>query len=201
MRWTGTSPRKKRKAGRLVKHTNETWLTFCMLKTPPAEQLRAIGRRRRYALMNAGEIPRHAGSVSDGDDPRLAVLEHLRVPAWILDVDRQRIVWANEEGLRFWGADDLGDLNDRDLSDTSASVQRNLERTRDDCAPPHRPRRRRALDALPARHAAQRGDGARALPARRRAHGAARPHRQPTPTSRPPERSRALRRCCTPPRW
>ena len=84
--------------------------------------------------MNAGEIPRHDGSVGDGDDPRLAVLEHLRVPAWILDVDRQRIIWANEEGLRFWGADDLGEMNDRDLSDTSPSVQRNLERTRDDCA-------------------------------------------------------------------
>ena len=83
--------------------------------------------------MNAGEVPRHARSTGDGDDPRLAVLEHLRVPVWVLDVDEQCIVWANAEGLRFWGADDLSALHGRDLSDTSPSVRRNLERTRDDC--------------------------------------------------------------------
>ena len=78
--------------------------------------------------------PESPDSLLAPDDPRLAVLDHLRVPAWVLDVDAQRIVWANADGLRFWRAEDRDALHSRDLSDTSASVQRNLERTRDDCA-------------------------------------------------------------------
>lgn len=40
-------------------------------------------------------------------------LAHLDQPAWLWDFERLRIVWANDEGIRFWKADNLFDLLDR----------------------------------------------------------------------------------------
>ena len=76
----------------------------------------------------------NAGDPLEENDPYLAALKPLRVPLWILDVDERRILWANAEGLQFWQAESLAALRQRDLSDMSPSVQRNLERTRSDCA-------------------------------------------------------------------
>ena len=83
--------------------------------------------------------PEDPGMPLDAEDPRLAVLTQMRVPIWILDVDEERILWANDEGLRFWRAADREELSRRDLSDMSSSVQRNLRRTRNDCARTGRP--------------------------------------------------------------
>jgi len=41
---------------------------------------------------------------------------------WIWDPDRQRIVWANEAGLRFWGEQSLLDLVERDFAPFDEAV-------------------------------------------------------------------------------
>ena len=55
----------------------------------------------------------------------MAELEHLRhlsVPLWIFDLTHQRIWWANDLGLDFWGATSLQALTEREFSSDSAMV-------------------------------------------------------------------------------
>ncbi len=67
-------------------------------------------------------------------DSSLSVMESLRIPVWVFDVDRMRILWANREALSFWNAESLQQLRNRDMSvDMSVSVRKRLLQTRDDC--------------------------------------------------------------------
>ena len=45
------------------------------------------------------------------------------VANWVWDVERQRIVSANEPGIRFWGERSLDELIDRDFSDADEAVR------------------------------------------------------------------------------
>ena len=74
-------------------------------------------------------------------DPGLALLHHVGVPAWVYDVDRCRILWANVAGLAFWSARDSVELSRRDLSGSSPQVARRLEQYRSDATRRSRPLR------------------------------------------------------------
>ena len=51
----------------------------------------------------------------------------LHLPAWVFDMLRLRMVWANATGLRFWRAASLAELLERNFSDASpATVSRML---------------------------------------------------------------------------
>lgn len=47
-------------------------------------------------------------------------------PAWVFDVERQRIWHANEKGLEFWRAGSIAELSQREFSSDSASVKDRL---------------------------------------------------------------------------
>ena len=53
-------------------------------------------------------------------------LQHLTTPLWVFDVDRNRIWWANNQGLAFWKAASVEELWQRDFSSDSATVQKRL---------------------------------------------------------------------------
>jgi PAS domain S-box-containing protein len=53
-------------------------------------------------------------------------LQHLTTPLWIFDVDRNRIWWANNQGLAFWKARSVEELRKRDFSSDSATVRKRL---------------------------------------------------------------------------
>ena len=61
------------------------------------------------------------------------ILDRLSVVAWIFDIDRGRVVWANRAGLALWRAEDVASLAARDMGrDMSASVARRLRQYQDD---------------------------------------------------------------------
>jgi diguanylate cyclase (GGDEF)-like protein len=54
-----------------------------------------------------------------------------RFPVWVLDIDRQRVVWANEPALDLWASPSMDELAARDLSqDMTSSIRARLQ----DCA-------------------------------------------------------------------
>jgi diguanylate cyclase (GGDEF)-like protein len=56
-----------------------------------------------------------------------ALLGPSRTPHWVLDLQENRILWANDSALRLWQAPDLATLAARDLNaDMSTSVQQRL---------------------------------------------------------------------------
>lgn len=67
----------------------------------------------------------------DGDSSfqqRVKLLERLRQPVWVFDIDNSRIVWGNPSCLSFWQADSLEELVSRDMaSDMSETVARRLK--------------------------------------------------------------------------
>lgn len=67
----------------------------------------------------------------------LSPLEIIEAPIWVFDVDRHRMWWANEAGLRFWQAPSLSDLLARDYSNDSSSVRRRLRTVVDEVKPGH----------------------------------------------------------------
>jgi diguanylate cyclase (GGDEF)-like protein len=61
------------------------------------------------------------------DHASLAVLELVRTPVWIFDIDHHRVHWANTAALAVWNAPNLAELCGRDMgSDMSASVRTRL---------------------------------------------------------------------------
>lgn len=60
------------------------------------------------------------------DENDLRQLRNLSTPVWIFDVDRNFIWWANAKGLSFWKAGSLQELQKRDFSTDSATVQDRL---------------------------------------------------------------------------
>lgn len=56
-------------------------------------------------------------------EERIAVLETIAIPIWIIDYVNQKMVWANEKALLLWGANDLADLKARDFTKPSEAVR------------------------------------------------------------------------------
>ena len=63
-------------------------------------------------------------SFTDIDD--LNAWRLLSAPLWIFDVERQRIWWANESGLKFWHAGSVSELGAREYSTDSTTVVERL---------------------------------------------------------------------------
>lgn len=57
-----------------------------------------------------------------------AGLDLFALPAWVLDPDTIRIVWANAPAAELWGAPDRADLLTRDFSDISAPMRARVAR-------------------------------------------------------------------------
>jgi PAS domain S-box-containing protein len=58
-----------------------------------------------------------------GDNaPTLDELGRAELPAWLWDVERLRVVWANRAGIAVWGGETLFDLIDRRFSNGDAGV-------------------------------------------------------------------------------
>ena len=60
------------------------------------------------------------------DHTDLGHYQWLNVPAWVFDVDRLRIVWANEAALAYWRADSAEELLSRDFDDVSPAMRARL---------------------------------------------------------------------------
>lgn len=57
----------------------------------------------------------------------LGLLDELRTPVWVFDIDRRRVHWANAAALDVWRAQSLPELSARDMGkDMSASVAARL---------------------------------------------------------------------------
>ncbi|WP_313073746.1 putative bifunctional diguanylate cyclase/phosphodiesterase [Melaminivora sp.] len=68
------------------------------------------------------------------DVSALALLARLVHPVWVFDVDHSRVHWANAAALALWHADDLRELNARDMaSDMSEPVARRLRQYQREC--------------------------------------------------------------------
>ena len=58
----------------------------------------------------------------------LAMLDALRTPVWVFDIDRRRVHWANQAALNIWRSPSLEELRSRDMGqDMSATVAARLE--------------------------------------------------------------------------
>jgi len=65
----------------------------------------------------------------------LAALDLLAQPIWILDLDRDRIWWANRSALGLWHAESLDELLARDLSADSPAVKLRMRELREALPP------------------------------------------------------------------
>lgn len=66
-------------------------------------------------------------------EPHHFLMERLKTPAWIFDIDNSRIVWANRAAVDIWRAESLAELTSRDLGkDMSVSVSRRLKQYQED---------------------------------------------------------------------
>lgn len=54
---------------------------------------------------------------------RVAVLETVAIPIWIIDYVNQKMLWGNTRALALWGATDLADLTGRDFTRASEAVR------------------------------------------------------------------------------
>lgn len=62
-----------------------------------------------------------------------ALMDRLTTPAWVFDIDRSRVAWANRAALEVWQAATLAELVGRDLSkDMSVSVAQRLRQYQED---------------------------------------------------------------------
>lgn len=60
-------------------------------------------------------------------------LDRLKTALWVFDIDRSRVVWANQAALRVWRAATLDELQARDMSvDMSPAVARRLRQYQED---------------------------------------------------------------------
>lgn len=57
----------------------------------------------------------------------LAVLDLVGCPLWVFDLTRNGIWWANRAALRFWHADSVDELRQRDFSTDSPSIRKRLQ--------------------------------------------------------------------------
>jgi diguanylate cyclase len=60
-------------------------------------------------------------------------IDRLATPVWVFDIDRSRVVWANQAALDVWQAGSLAELTNRDLGkDMSISVAKRLKQYQED---------------------------------------------------------------------
>ncbi|HEU4412111.1 MAG TPA: STAS domain-containing protein [Polyangiaceae bacterium] len=57
---------------------------------------------------------------------RLAVLEEIALPIWVMDTVQLRMLWANQRGLELWGSPSLDEFLARDFSTVSPSMRTRL---------------------------------------------------------------------------
>jgi len=79
--------------------------------TPREEQAPAAGPRERRTFINRSS---------------LGLLELIRHPIWVFDIQLHKIWWANPAALRFWQADSLEELLSRSFATDSDTVRRRL---------------------------------------------------------------------------
>ncbi|HET8899722.1 MAG TPA: PAS domain-containing protein [Rhodanobacteraceae bacterium] len=61
------------------------------------------------------------------------VIDHIGTAMWVFDIDRGRVLWANAAALAVWQAEELAELQARDmLSTMSPTVQRRLHQYQSD---------------------------------------------------------------------
>jgi diguanylate cyclase (GGDEF)-like protein len=69
--------------------------------------------------------------VADGGAP--SYVDRLKTPVWVFDIDRSRVVWANQRALEVWSAESMEELQSRDLrKDMSVSVAKRLKQYQED---------------------------------------------------------------------
>ncbi|MGI4764737.1 MAG: putative bifunctional diguanylate cyclase/phosphodiesterase [Janthinobacterium lividum] len=101
------------------------------------------GSPRMVGAIGRSLSPREDGSLETGSGPvRMSAVpfavdaglfDRLTTAAWVFDIDRARIVWANRAALAVWSADDLDALKQRDMGpEMSPAVARRLRQYQDD---------------------------------------------------------------------
>lgn len=77
---------------------------------------------------------RPSGSLAaEGLDYELSHMNRLKTPAWIFDIDRSRVYWANNAALQVWRAKSMEELASRDMgADMSNSVALRLRQYQED---------------------------------------------------------------------
>jgi diguanylate cyclase (GGDEF)-like protein len=84
------------------------------------------------SLPRSAAVDGVAGQSSVSVDLHLHI-DRLTLPLWVFDIDRSRVVWANQSGLEVWSADTLAELTARDLGkDMSISVAKRLKQYQED---------------------------------------------------------------------
>lgn len=79
----------------------------------------------REFFTEAGPRIRKTSSTLGIGDVR--VFEGSRFPVWVFDIDRARVIWANQPALGIWAAESMAELQGRDLgADMSTSVRAQL---------------------------------------------------------------------------
>lgn len=56
-------------------------------------------------------------------EDRIAVLETIAIPVWLIDYVHRKMVWGNKKAIELWGAADLTELLGRDFTKTSEAVR------------------------------------------------------------------------------
>jgi hypothetical protein len=77
---------------------------------------------KKQSLLGSGlpKIEKLTGAEADFLDAR----NH---PSWAWDFDEKRVVWANTVGLKFWEANSLEELKQRDMSNMGYTIETRLE--------------------------------------------------------------------------
>ena len=65
-------------------------------------------------------------------EQKMQYLADYENPAWVFDLDYYRILWANQNGLKFWKADSFEELASRDLSPRAEVGLENIKRYKRD---------------------------------------------------------------------
>ena len=63
---------------------------------------------------------------------RMATMAGRDIPVWVYDMDQYAMLWANPRALKFWDADSLDELMQRDFKPASAVAIENIERYKRD---------------------------------------------------------------------
>jgi diguanylate cyclase (GGDEF)-like protein/PAS domain S-box-containing protein len=67
------------------------------------------------------------------EPPLHSQIDRLTTPLWVFDIDRSRVIWANQTALEVWNAVTLAELTARDLAeDMSISVAKRLKQYQED---------------------------------------------------------------------
>ncbi|MFN8830167.1 MAG: putative bifunctional diguanylate cyclase/phosphodiesterase [Labrys sp. (in: a-proteobacteria)] len=92
----------------------------------PDNRIRSDGEKRKGRRASAV-------SASEALAYELSHMDRLKTPAWIFDIDRSRVYWANKAALQVWRAKSMAELVARDMgADMSNSVALRLRQYQED---------------------------------------------------------------------